>query len=211
LRNEVSSLFLALVRIAYGVIPKREMKLRERWISFINESASGARPSGPVKIIMTGGFFLLLILAFIYAAFRTDRHFGFQASPEYPVNLVLGAFLLVFGIGFWIWSVKIFAQQKGTPVPLRPPRNLITTGPYELMRNPMLTGVFFTMFGIGFMFQSISLVFIYTPMFILLNFIELKLIEEPELERRLGQPYREYKQKTPMFWPKGRKKGSGSK
>jgi protein-S-isoprenylcysteine O-methyltransferase Ste14 len=32
--------------------------------------------------------------------------------------------------------------------------------------------------------------------------IEFKFIEEPELEKRLGDTYREYKRKTPMLIPK---------
>jgi protein-S-isoprenylcysteine O-methyltransferase Ste14 len=32
--------------------------------------------------------------------------------------------------------------------------------------------------------------------------IELKYVEEPELERRFGMPYREYKARVPMFVPK---------
>jgi protein-S-isoprenylcysteine O-methyltransferase Ste14 len=33
-------------------------------------------------------------------------------------------------------------------------------------------------------------------------YIELKVIEEPELEMRLGDVYREYKKKVPMFFPR---------
>ena len=32
--------------------------------------------------------------------------------------------------------------------------------------------------------------------------MELKAIEEPELEMRLGKDYLDYKKKTPMFFPK---------
>jgi protein-S-isoprenylcysteine O-methyltransferase Ste14 len=33
-------------------------------------------------------------------------------------------------------------------------------------------------------------------------YIELKAIEEPELEMRLGEAYREYKKRVPMFFPR---------
>jgi len=61
------------------------------------------------------------------------------------------------------------------------------------------------MFGFGILFKSISLVFIFTPLFILLNFLELKNIEEPELEKRLGKDYSKYKKRVPMFIPKLRR------
>jgi protein-S-isoprenylcysteine O-methyltransferase Ste14 len=99
------------------------------------------------------------------------------------------------------WSVLVFLKAKGTPVPLNPPPQLVTTGPYAYVRNPMLTGVFALLFGIGVLLGSFSLLFIFTPLFILINVWELKAIEEPELLKRLGQDYAEYRKSTPMFFP----------
>jgi len=68
----------------------------------------------------------------------------------------------------------------------------------------MLTGVFLILFGIGFAINSVSLVFIFTPLFVLINVWELKQIEEPELIKRLGDEYIEYRRQTPMFIPRFR-------
>ena len=106
------------------------------------------------------------------------------------------------------WSVFHFLKVKGTPVPFNPPPKLVATGPYAYARNPMLTGIFLLLFGLGVLFQSLSLVLFFTPAFIALNVWELKAIEEPELEKRLGQEYIEYKEKIPMFIPRlERKRG----
>ncbi len=86
-------------------------------------------------------------------------------------------------------------------MPLSPPPKLVDTGPYSYSRNPMLSGVFLMLFGIGFLFQSLSLVIIYTPMFMVISFLEFKMIEEPELEKRIGASYVEYRKKVPMFFP----------
>ena len=101
-----------------------------------------------------------------------------------------------------LWSILHFIKVKGTPVPFNPPPKLVTTGPYAYIRNPMLSGVFILLFGFGVLFNSISLVFIFTPLFILFNYVELKAIEEPELEKRLGENYLKYKKRIPMFIPK---------
>lgn len=66
----------------------------------------------------------------------------------------------------------------------------------------MLAGVFALIFGVGILLESVTLLFIFTPLFILLNVWELKAVEEPELEKRLGRDYIQYREKTPMFWPK---------
>ena len=65
----------------------------------------------------------------------------------------------------------------------------------------MLFGLFLILFGIGFLVQSLSLVIIYTPLFMVIVFLEFKMIEEPELEKRIGVSYVEYRKKVPMFFP----------
>jgi protein-S-isoprenylcysteine O-methyltransferase Ste14 len=180
------------------------MDPRKRWIELISRTASQSGPAKKSMAFTAGTLFAALIVAIVLLAFWTDRYFGLRASPEYPMNWFTAIPLLAIGTGFWLWSVLIFFKGKGTPVPLNPPPKLITTGPYEFSRNPMMTGLFLALFGIGFATQSVSLVFIYTPLFILLIYLELKWIEEPELEQRLGKEYTEYRKRTPMFWPKKR-------
>ena len=68
----------------------------------------------------------------------------------------------------------------------------------------MLTGVFILLFGIGFAVNSLSLVCVFTPLYVLANVWELKKIEEPELEKRFGDEYVEYRRRTPMFLPGSR-------
>jgi protein-S-isoprenylcysteine O-methyltransferase Ste14 len=66
----------------------------------------------------------------------------------------------------------------------------------------MLTGVFLILFGVGFIVESPSLLFVFAPIFVVCSVLEFKFIEEPELEKRLGETFREYKRKTPMLIPK---------
>jgi protein-S-isoprenylcysteine O-methyltransferase Ste14 len=57
------------------------------------------------------------------------------------------------------------------------------------------------LFGFGALLGSVSLLVVFTPLFIFINVWELKTIEEPELVKRLGQDYVEYRKRTPMFFP----------
>jgi protein-S-isoprenylcysteine O-methyltransferase Ste14 len=66
----------------------------------------------------------------------------------------------------------------------------------------MLTGVFAVMFGIGFLLHSVSMIIIWMPAFVIFNVLEVKFIEEPELERRFGESYNEYRRQVPMFGPR---------
>ena len=112
---------------------------------------------------------------------------------------------ILLGLVVSAWSLLHFKKAKGTPVPFNPPRHLVDTGPYRHSRNPMISGVIMFLCGMGLLLNSISLVFFFLPLLIFLIVMVLKHIEEPELIKRLGIDYLEYKSKTPMFFPDIRK------
>ena len=177
------------------------MSIRKRWISFIYNTSTGTKEVRnlltPVGVIIFSAFIFLFYLAATY----TDNILNFPKLSLNVWNIFIAAILLKFGLFYVGWSVVHFLKGKGTPVPVNPPSGLIITGPYRYTRNPMLIGVFFILFGIGFWIGSLSMIFIFTPLFIIGNTLELKKIEEPELEKRLGKKYMEYKKRTPMFIP----------
>ena len=147
------------------------------------------------------GFFGLLLLV-VWGGLATDRALGLpRLLPGVP-GIAVGVPLLAAGVALWVWCIAVFWSARGTPVPFNPPRELVVSGPYAWMRNPMLTGVFASLFGLGFLLHSLSVVFVWTPVFVALNALELKLVEEPELERRFGESFREYGRRVPMFVPK---------
>jgi protein-S-isoprenylcysteine O-methyltransferase Ste14 len=133
---------------------------------------------------------------------QVDKVLGFPKLFSPFLSLIIALPFLGAGFLLWLWSLLHFIRVKGTPVPFNPPPKLVATGPYAYARNPMLSGIFITLFGLGILLRSISVAFILTPLFVLLNAWELKAIEEPELERRLGKEYIEYRKKVPMFIPR---------
>ena len=142
----------------------------------------------PVGLVVFFGMLLLVVFGSLYM----DRAFGFPKLLSGPSGTLIGYVLLAVGLVIWAWCVVWFLKAKGTPVPFNPPRELVTTGPYAWSRNPMMTGVFAFLFGIGFLLHSVSMVFVWMPVFIVLNVLELKMVEEPELERRFGESYIAY-------------------
>jgi len=178
------------------------MSIRKKWIGVIYTVATGSKK---VRIILTpvvGLSYFLLATLFVIAALPADFLLDFPPWPPRPVSSYLSMIFVSAGLLLAFWCLFHFIRIKGTPVPFNPPPKLVTSGPYACIRNPMLTGIFIFLFGLGFAFQSISLLFVFTPLFILMNVMELKAIEEPELEMRLGKDYLEYKKNTPMFLPK---------
>jgi protein-S-isoprenylcysteine O-methyltransferase Ste14 len=177
------------------------MSLLNRWIDLIYKTATG---SWQVKLILAPlavVVFLSLIISFILLSLACDRWLGLTKVFYFSPSLTVGSCLIVLGLSLMLFSIAYFLRVRGTPVPLSPPPKLVTTGPYRFTRNPMLTGLFILLFGLGIALGSLSLVFIFTPLFIIINVWELKKVEEPELTRRLGKAYLEYKKQVPMFFP----------
>ena len=152
----------------------------------------------PVGLVVFFGMLHLVVFGSLYM----DQALSFPKLLSGPTGTHIGVVLLSIGLVIWAWCVVWFSKAKGTPVPFNPPRELVTVGPYAWSRNPMLIGVFAFLFGIGFLLHSVSMVFVWTPEFVIFNVLELKLIEEPELERRFGESYIEYRRRVPMFIPK---------
>lgn len=146
--------------------------------------------------------FGLTLAAVLVLGLFTDKVLPMPELLPGSLGKIIGAVLLALGAALCGWCVLHFWRAKGTPVPFNPPRELVVVGPYVWMRNPMVTGVFTGLFGIGLVLHSASIVFIWTPLYILVHVIELKKVEEPELELRFGAAYTEYKRTVPMFIPR---------
>ena len=177
------------------------MRFRERWINVLHRAATGTRKTRtlltPIGVTVFGVFTALFVLV----AFLVDRLLDLPPPLPEGARLLVSIPLMVVGVAVTSWSVFHFLRVKGTPVPFNPPPRVVKTGPYRYARNPMLTGVFLFLFGLGFGVNSFSLVCFFTPLYVLVNVWELKEIEEPELVRRLGAEYDEYRNQTPMFIP----------
>jgi len=113
------------------------------------------------------------------------------------------AFLLwVMGIATLIWCFWDFLiKGKGTPAPIDPPRELVVSGLYNYVRNPMYVGVFlviighFLWFGYWYMLAYAALVFMAFNTFVL-------LYEEPTLKKNFGAAYEDYLRKVPRWIPR---------
>jgi protein-S-isoprenylcysteine O-methyltransferase Ste14 len=178
------------------------MSIRERWAGLFYRVATGTKTTRtlltPIGVVIFG----LFTAAFVFLAVLLDRALGLRWPIPMTVSELVSIPMIVIGVAITAWSVFHFVKVNGTPVPFNPPPTLVASGPYRYARNPMLTGVFLLLFGIGFAIKSLSLVLVFTPLYVLANLWELKEIEEPELLRRLGEDYLAYRERTPMFIPR---------
>jgi len=177
------------------------MSLKTKWIEILYNAATGSRKLRNFFTPIGAFFYALLTFSFVVIALQVDRLLDIADIFPRPLSIIFALPIFSFALFLIGWSILNFLRAKGTPVPFNPPPQLVTTGPYAYVRNPMLTGVFALLFGFGVLLGSPSLLVVFTPLFIFINVWELKAIEEPELEKRLGEVYIEYRKRTPMFFP----------
>jgi protein-S-isoprenylcysteine O-methyltransferase Ste14 len=115
---------------------------------------------------------------------------------------ILGGALLAVGLVLFGASLSRFATEgRGTLAPWDPPRALVVRGPYRYVRNPMISGVIFVLFGEAAVLLSRPHA-VWALAFLAVNAIYIPLLEEPMLEDRFGEPYAEYRRRVPRFLPR---------
>jgi len=125
---------------------------------------------------------------------------------NHQVSYVVSIFCFILAFP-WALSAVFWqlVHGKGTPVPIVPTKHFLRNGPYRYVRNPMMLGFFLYLLGWAFLCNKGG-AFLATAVVIVLLLIEIKVIEEPELEKRFGDAYREYKKEIPFIFPKLRSK-----
>ena len=115
---------------------------------------------------------------------------------------VAGLCLLLIGLALLGSSLRRFASDgKGTLAPWDPPRVLVLSGPYGYVRNPMISGVTFVLFGEALLLLSEPhLLWAFT--FLALNGVYTPLFEEPLLRQRFGEAYAVYCRHVPRLIPR---------
>ncbi len=146
--------------------------------------------------------FVFVITVFIlipFACVKLEEQIRLPSSMT-PIDIQLGSILLVIGGIVALWCVILFLTiGKGTPVPLSPPQEFVVKGPYKHTRNPMMLGAWFMLIGEALILHSFILLLFTIFVCIPVGFLFVIKYEEPDLERRFGGRYLEYKKKVPRW------------
>lgn len=126
----------------------------------------------------------------------------------YPANslgLLLqipGSIIFASSLALALWCMLLFFNiGHGTIMPWDPTRKLVAVGPYQYVRNPMITGVIAMVAGEALFFGSAAIGILALAFFVINHFYFIHS-EEPGLEKRFGESYREYKRKVPRWIPR---------
>jgi protein-S-isoprenylcysteine O-methyltransferase Ste14 len=117
--------------------------------------------------------------------------FAYLALPLW----LIGSIILLWS--FW----NFLAEGHGTPAPIDPPRELVATGFYRYVRNPMYVGVLAVIIGHFLWFGYWNVLTYAIVVFIGFNTF-VAYYEEPTLKRKFGAAYEDYLKRVPRWIPK---------
>jgi protein-S-isoprenylcysteine O-methyltransferase Ste14 len=148
--------------------------------------------------------FVVIILIPLWIAHTNHITPRLGASPLQILAQSAGCLLLIVGLFLFASSLSRFVGEgDGTLAPWDPPRKLVFRGPYRYVRNPMISGVVFVLFGeAGILLSRSHLV--WTLIFFAINGIYIPLLEEPQLLKRFGEDYAQYCRHVPRLLPRVR-------
>jgi protein-S-isoprenylcysteine O-methyltransferase Ste14 len=153
-----------------------------------------------VVLILPGNVLITIpLLIFLF----TRNYYSYDLVSPYNLLFFISMLFLALGLLLAIWSVRTFYNKggDGTPAPWNPINNLIISGPYRYVRNPMILGVVNLL-----LFESAFFTFVpfllWAIIFFIGNIIYFQTLEEKQLIKRFGKEYEDYKNNVPMFFPK---------
>jgi protein-S-isoprenylcysteine O-methyltransferase Ste14 len=145
--------------------------------------------------------FTVTVLIPWWVARRSAATLAIGGSPAEAAVQAAGVVAFAIGLTLFVASLRHFiVHGRGTLAPWDPPRQLVILGPYRYVRNPMISGVLFILAAESMILRSWPHAQ-WTLTFFAINSIYIPLFEEPQLEARFGDAYREYKRRVPRVIP----------
>ena len=113
----------------------------------------------------------------------------------------LGLAPIFLGVVIYIFcSCSFVFIGKGTPIPFTPTKELIMTGLYRFVRNPLYIAGVLVLTGEAILFQSLGIFIYCLVMFGIFNFHVV--MEETLLAEKFGARYEQYCKSVPRWIPR---------
>ena len=152
--------------------------------------------------VLKTALFLLLVPGLLLIGVPVSLMLSRPALFSFGILRWLAVPLWLVGSAALLWCAYDFiARGHGTPLPLDPPKQLVISGPYRYVRNPMYAGGL--VFLLGHVLWSPSWAIIACPvLFFAATHLFITLYEEPHLCKTFGTAYEQYCREVPRWIPK---------
>jgi protein-S-isoprenylcysteine O-methyltransferase Ste14 len=152
-------------------------------------------------VLLPGTVTIVVPAVILVAGDGPDTGWGLDGILA-ALTVVVGAALIAAGFALWLRTVRLLARiGRGTLAPWDPTRKLVVEGPYRHVRNPMISAVLAVLLGEAALLGAPALL-VWSGLFLAFNHLGFLTYEEPGLERRFGEEYREYRRNVPRWIPR---------
>lgn len=138
------------------------------------------------------------LFVIVYLVIRAGVIKGPQPIVSDHVLQGIGMALVLMGLGLAVWARVYLGRNWGTPMSEKVDAELVTTGPYQYIRNPIYSGIILA--GIGAT-VGVSWYWVVGVVLVGAYFIYSATAEGRIMERRFPETYPAYKRSTKMLIP----------
>ena len=164
------------------------------WLYWIVAAVSRKRGSHPWsrELRIRAVLFVAVVLLVHLGVFR-----GHSVTTD-PWLAAVGLVLFAAGLSFAIWARIHIGRNWGTPMTRQEEPELVTSGPYRLVRHPIYSGILVAGVGtaVGLSWYWLAAVFLAG-----IYFIYSATVEERYLAEQFPSTYPEYERSTKMLVP----------
>jgi protein-S-isoprenylcysteine O-methyltransferase Ste14 len=147
-----------------------------------------------VNIILYG-----ITAAMLLYDWRIAAPLSARFIPDHCMASFTGLVIQAAGLGFALWAQKHLGSNWSAQVTLAEDHQLIRSGPYRIVRNPMYLGILAGMFGTAVVIGELR-AFLAAAAVLAALLWKIK-VEEEMLSRYFGEGYRTYKKDVKSIIP----------
>ncbi|ABF40953.1 Isoprenylcysteine carboxyl methyltransferase [Candidatus Koribacter versatilis Ellin345] len=144
-------------------------------------------------------FLMWAVFYFLYFSPPRSAFLHYRLVPQTDDWVIGGTVLTLAGIAFTIWARFALGRNWSAKVTIKREHELIVSGPYRIVRNPIYTGVFFALVGTSIALGQVRH-FLVLPV-LLASWISKIVTEQRLLTEQFGEQYVEYCRKVKAFIP----------
>jgi protein-S-isoprenylcysteine O-methyltransferase Ste14 len=140
----------------------------------------------------------VVIIALAILLARVGAFRGHHIDDDDPWLAAIGLVLFASGLGFAVWARRQLGRNWGTPMTQKVEPELVTSGPYRLVRHPIYAGILVASIGtvVAFSWLWITVVALAG-----VYFLYSAKVEERYLCAAFPHEYPPYKRSTKMLVP----------
>ncbi|MBU6426680.1 isoprenylcysteine carboxylmethyltransferase family protein [Patescibacteria group bacterium] len=151
----------------------------------------------------SGGRFIVFRLIFAVLVIAILKYYGRNASfillhIANPAVRWTGAVFVILGIVLAFWARYHLGRNWGQPMSVKEGADLVTTGPYAYIRNPIYAAILVALIGSAMVY---GLLFLFALVLYIAYFIPSVFVEEKIMLRLFPDKYPEYKAGTKRLIP----------